>query len=144
MATGGHRGGLGEGLQRGFALDDGVAFRRLMLDIYGHRCAITGRFHADDGAGDDLDVFLLQPLSHGGMLKPSNAIVVETAAARLLERGFVHISDDFLAYMPHPERAELESLSEDLQGRPLTLPDNPSLWPERAMLSYHRSLSRKQ
>lgn len=135
---------MGELPQAGFALADAVAFRRFMLDIYGYRCAITGRVHAEDEAEEGLDVFLLQPLAHGGALQPGNAVVVETAAARLLEGGLVQIGDDFLVYLPDPERSDLDADMAERLGRPLSLPESPSLWPDRAMLAYRRSLSRGQ
>ena len=144
MAEHRRQGGFGEGIQRGFALDDAVAFRQLMLDIYSRRCAITGQVYSGDMTEDGLEVFLLQPLDHGGQLRPANAIVVETAAARLLAQGIIFVSDDFLAYTPHPELAAPDAMDTNLQGRPLSLPDNVALWPDRAMLAYHRSMFRAQ
>ena len=128
--------GLGEGLQRGFALDDAVAFRQMMLDIYGYRCAVTGAVHPSDAA-EALDVFLVQPLAHGGTLTPANSIVVELTVARLIDENVVQIGDDFLVYLPQPLDLELGAA---LAGRPLLLPDNPSFWPSRSMLTYRRDL----
>jgi hypothetical protein len=143
MVGGNQGGGFGEGVQRSFALDDASAFRQLMLDIYGSRCAVT------DGAlgpGDDdsLEVFLFQPLEHGGAMSPSNAVVVDRAAAGLLRRGIVLVDDDYVTFLPHPEYLEAGVDAKPLPGRRLALPDNVSLWPERTMLAYHRSLFRAQ
>ena len=144
MSGDSRRAGFEEGVQRGFALDDASVFRRLMLDIYGSRCAVTGHVFGDGGQSDSLEVFLFQPLDHGGVLSPTNAVVVEPAVASLLGKGLIFISDDFLAFTPHPEIIGAPSDPERLRGRPLSLPDNVGLWPERAMLSYHRSLFRAQ
>ena len=130
--------GFGESAQRGFALDDAVAFRRLMLDLYGDRCAVTG--HADAG----LELFLFQPLAHGGPMGTGNAIVVEPAVKSLLEQGLLLISDDYLAFMPHPEIIGGSAVPDAAQGHRIELPANVSLWPSRAMLAYHRSLFRAQ
>jgi hypothetical protein len=130
--------GLGEGVQRGWAMDDAVAFRGMMLELYSERCAVTG-LQPEKGA----EVFLFQPPSHGGLLSTANALVVERAAASLLGRGLILISDDYMAFTPHPE---IIGASNDPAGagRRLTLPDDVSLWPDKAMLSYHRSLFRAQ
>lgn len=144
MAADDKRREFDEGVQRGFALDDALAFRRLMLDIYGQRCAVTGHGHPGDAGAEGLEVFLLQPLEHGGMMTSANAIVVEAAVASLLGKGLILISDDFLAYTPHPELVGARREPGELHGQPLTLPDNVSLWPERAMIGYHRSLFRAQ
>ena len=132
--------GLEEGVQRSFALDDPIAFRRLMLELYGDRCAVTG----SDSAGEALEVFLFQPLGHDGPLTTGNAMVVEQAVASLLRRGLILISDDYLAFTPHPEVIGLPSDPDTLRGRNLFLPDDAALWPERSMLAYHRSLFRAQ
>ena len=143
MVGGNPGGGFGEGAQRSFVLDDAMAFRRLMLDIYDGRCAMT------DGAlgtGDDdsLEVFLFQPLEHGGALTSSNAVVVDRAAASLLRRGVVLVDDDYVTFLPHPEQLAPGVEAKPLLGRRLTLPENVSLWPDRAMLAYHRSLFQAQ
>lgn len=135
--------GFGEGAQRAFALDDAVAFRSLMLDIYSHSCALTGGA-LNAGPDDGLDVFLLQPLSHGGSMTPGNALVVDKAAARLLEQGLVLVDDDYVAFLPHPEIAGPPFDSGSSSGRQLHLPESVSLWPDRAMLAYHRSRFRTQ
>lgn len=131
--------GFGEGIQRGLVLDDAVAFRRMMIELYGERCAVTGQ-----PAGRGIEVFLFQPPAHGGALSTANALVVERAAASLLGRGLILISDDYLAFTPHPEIIGATHDPEECPGRRLTLPDDVSLWPDRAMLSYHRSLFRAQ
>lgn len=135
-----HRGQseFAESVQRGWAMDDAVAFRRMMLQLYGKRCAVTG--HQPEKG---VEVFLFQPPSHGGLLSTANALVVERAAASLLGRGLILISDDYMAFTPHPE---IIGASNDpaSAGRRLTLPDEVSLWPDKAMLSYHRSLFRSQ
>ncbi|MHA6297202.1 hypothetical protein [Devosia sp. CAU 1758] len=142
MAGKHHRAGFDEGFQRGFALDDAVAFRGFMLGLYDERCAVTGR--AVDADGESLELFLFQPLSHGGTMSTGNAMVVEAAVASLLGKGLIFISDDFLAYTPHPEIIGAPSDPERSRGRRLWLPEEVSLWPERSMIGYHRSLFRAQ
>lgn len=137
-------GGFGEGMQRGFALDDAVAFRRLMLDLYQCRCAVTGQSPASGEGSDTLEVFLFQPLGHGGVMRPGNALVVEAAVASLLGKGLVWISDDYHAYAPYPEIIGAAGQPADQCGRPLSLPEDIALWPERSMIAYHRSLFRAQ
>ena len=143
MVGGNQGGGFGEGVQRGFALDDAFAFRQLMLDIYGSRCAVTDGA-LGPGDNDSLEVFLFQPLEHGGAMAPGNAVVVDRAAAGLLRRGIVLVDDDYVTFLPHPEHLEPGVDAKPLPGRRLALPDNVSLWPERTMLAYHRSLFRAQ
>jgi hypothetical protein len=139
VANGGNRAGFGEVAQGSFALDDAPAFHRLMLGLYGDHCAVTG--HRPD---EPLDVFIFQPVGHGGALSPANAIVVEAAVASLLGRGLILISDDYMAYTPNPEIIG-ETRDPDAQrGRRLSLPADVSLWPRRDMLFYHRSLFRAQ
>lgn len=144
MSGDSRRAGFEEGFQRAFALDDAVSFRRLMLDIYGGRCAVTGRLLIDSGQAEALEVFLFQPLDHGGAMSTANAVVVEPAVASLLGKGLILISDEFLAFTPHPEIIGAPSDPTGSRGRRLTLPDTVALWPERAMISYHRSLFRAQ
>lgn len=136
--------GFHEGVQRGFALDDAVAFRRLMLDIYGNRCAVTGKVFPPDEAANELEVFLFQPLGHGGPMAPGNAIVVEAVVAGLLEKGHILVNDAYCAYTAHPEIVPDMVEPGDAKGRNMALPDNVSLWPELTMVGYHRSLFRAQ
>ncbi len=144
MAGKHHRAGFEESFQSGFALEDAVAFRGLMLGLYGERCAVTGRAAGAEGSGEGLEVFLFQPLGHGGAMSTGNAMVVEAAVASLLTKGLIFISDDFLAYTPHPEIIGAPSDPERMRGRRLWLPEDVSLWPERSMIGYHRSLFRAQ
>ena len=134
--------GFGEGVQRAFALDDAPAFRRMMLGLYGARCALMGEIMGSR-AEDGLDVFLFQPLAHGGVMTTGNAIVVDTAVASLLGKGLILINDDYEAFLPHPEVVGAD-LRDAVSARTLRLPGNVALWPDRAMLSYHRSLFRAQ
>ena len=136
--------GFAEGVQRNFALDDAVAFRSLMLEIYGYRCAVTGMAYASDLADGYLEVFLFQPLSDGGPMTPGNAVVIEEVVAGLLDKGHLLISDDYRAYTSHPEIVSEPVEAGDVQGRTMVLPDNLSLWPRRDLVSYHRSLFRAQ
>lgn len=144
MAGGNRRAGFDEGIQRGFALDDAVAFQRMMLDVYGSRCAVTGRTLSADPPIEGLEVFLFQPLGHGGAMTTANAVVVEPAVASLLSKGLILVTEDFLAYTPHPEIIGAANEPGVLRGRPLNLPDDVAMWPERAMINYHRSLFRAQ
>ncbi len=136
--------GFAEGVQRGFALDDAVSFRHLMLEIYDFRCAVTGKTYSSDEAGEHLEVFLLQPLVHGGHMAPGNAVVVDTVVAGLLGKGHLLISDSYRAYTSHPEIVSEPVEASDAQGRNMMLPANVSLWPQLAMIGYHRSLFRAQ
>jgi len=136
--------GFAEGLQRGFALDDAVPFRQLMLEIYDYRCAVTGKSYAGDGAEDHLEVFLFQPLEHGGHMVPGNAVVVDTVVAGLLAKGHLLVSDTYRAYTSHPEIVSEPVEASDALGRNMMLPVNVSLWPQPALVGYHRSLFRAQ
>lgn len=131
--------GFAEGVQSSFALDDAVAFRQMMLGLYQERCAVTGR-DARTGLDESLDVFLFQPLDHGGRLTPNNAIVVEPAVASLMGKGLILIGDDYTAFAPHPEVIGQEPDAEGSRGRRLWLPDSVSHWPDRTLIAYHRSL----
>jgi predicted restriction endonuclease len=121
--------GFGEGLQRGFALDDAVSFTRLLLELYGYRCAVSGRQFAalTEVPHPDLDVYLFQPLSEGGTLAFGNAIVVERAVSRLLDQGQIAITDDFVAI-----RADGSG------GAPVFRPPDRAFWPSPEALEYHR------
>ena len=141
MSSRNRQAAFGEGVQRDFVLDDAMAFQQLMLGLYGHRCAVTGR-RADVEA---LEVFLFQPFDHGGMMVPSNSLVVEPAVASLLARGLILISDEYRAYTPHPEIVGVARPAEEpAAGRALMLPEDVAMWPEKAMIGYHRSLFRAQ
>lgn len=130
--------GLSEGVQRGWVMDDAVAFRQMMLQLYDQRCAVTGQ---QPEAG--VEVFLFRAPALGGLLSTANALVVERAAASLLGSGLILISDDYRAFTPHPEIIGASN-DEACAGRRLTLPDNVWLWPDKAMLAYHRNLFRSQ
>jgi predicted restriction endonuclease len=136
--------GFAEGVQRGFALDDAVPFRQFMLEIYDYRCAVTGQAYASDEADQHLEVFLFQPLGHGGQMAPGNAVVVDPVVAGLLGKGHLLISDAYRAYTSHPEIVSEPVEPSDAHGRNMVLPDNVSLWPQRDMVGYHRSLFRAQ
>lgn len=131
--------GFAERAQRDLVLEDLSAFRRMMISLYSGRCAVTGHQPGDE----NLEIFLFLPPEHGGELSPKNALLVEQAAASLLCRGLILISDDYMAFTPHPEIIGVLS-DPPCAGRHLTLPDDASLWPDKALMSYHRSLFRAQ
>lgn len=138
--------GLEEGLQRGFVLEDPVALTRMMLDLYDHRCAVTGKaFPRAHGAlpHPDLEVFLFQPLSHRGLLSPVNALLVEGAVFGLMQAGLVLITDRYEAMVSASAGAE-PGLAEGDAVRPLHLPADRLFWPDRAALAYHRGLFKAQ
>lgn len=129
MGTGDDQ-GFGEGFQSGFQLDDAAAFTRLMFELYDWRCAITGeRFPpGEELLHPSLEVFLFIPLGVGGLLSFHNAIVVEHAAARLLYRGLVVISDDYCPVVVESGKV----------GPRLHLPTDKAFWPACTALQFHR------
>jgi hypothetical protein len=128
--------GLGEGFQRGFALNDATSFSQLMLELYAYRCAVTGR-QFEPGPSlphPDLDIFLLQPLDQGGRLEFGNALVVENAVSSLLRAGRLLIADDYTIFAP---------LDGDGVHRPLHLHADRAFWPSIEAIAYHRGLHRR-
>jgi hypothetical protein len=138
--------GFGEMMQRGFALDDQVAFMQSALGVYGHRCAVTGRIFSpsDSAVHPDLTVFLFQPLEHGGTLSLGNALVVDIGAAGLLAKGVVLIDDHYRSFIAQPDLVDGGTEASGTADRPLILPEDPIHWPTRNALAYHRSMFRIQ
>lgn len=126
------QGGLGEGFQRGFALEDATSFAQLMFELAGFSCMVTGKQFAPvtNGHHDELEIYLLQPLAAGGRLEFANALVVETAVARLLDGGKLIIGDEY----------EVLAVGEPRPQHPHVLRrhGDPVFWPSRAQLAWHR------
>lgn len=136
--------GLGEGQQSGFAaasLRDYEAIYRLVLSVYGYRCALTGeRFIPDAGLlHPHLVVEAIRPREAGGPLEIGNYIALEEHAARAFRQGQIVIEDDYGIVVPRPEvvdRALLVRLNAD---RRLLVPLEVLFRPSAAHLAYHRA-----
>ncbi|KFC62122.1 hypothetical protein FF80_03827 [Devosia sp. LC5] len=144
--SGADNNGFGDFPQRGFAagapMEVYEGLYRLVLTVYGHRCALSGtRFEPAPGLlHPDLDIVALQPREHGGPLAISNYLPVVNALSTDFVTGSILIEDDYRIIVPNTDLLSPENLA--LLRNSLHLPAEKIFRPAQTHLAYHRRFSR--
>lgn len=135
--------GLGEEAQRGFAAADGTLdahteLYRLVLLVYGHRCALTGARFAPPvlTLHPDLEVEAIQPREDGGPLAIANYLPMIRSLARPFRDGLITIESDYRITAPHPDMLDADMLAALRAG--LVVPEEALFRPGVAFLAHHR------
>ena len=107
--------------------------RATLIDAYGGRCAITA-----NSAECNLEVAYIIPNRDSMPQAPNNAILLRADLHTLFDLGRLAIDTDSMSVVVSPEL--FDSSYRILQGRPLRLPENPGLHPDKFALDIQRNL----
>lgn len=110
------------------------AFRVLVSDAYGRRCAITG-----EKTFPVLEAAHIQPVSRGGEHRVDNGLLLRSDIHKLFDLGYVTVSPagEFRVSSQLREEWKNGLVYYALEKSPVRLPDSPELRPERTLLEWH-------
>jgi len=110
------------------------AFRILVTDNYGRRCAISR-----ERTLPALDAAHIRPFADGGSHLVSNGILFRRDIHSLFDLGYVTISPDFKFEVSKRIREEYENGRDyySLHGKAVAVPDDPSRRPDQSALIWH-------
>jgi len=119
-------------------------FRRLVLQAYDKRCAITGLKLINGGGRAEVDAAHIRPVEASGPDILSNGIALSGTAHWMFDRGLISLSDD-LDILVSRQANDPESIRGLINktGRAI-VPLRPSARPHRHFLQWHRENCFKQ
>lgn len=114
-----------------------TSVKRLVLDAFGLRCAITGDWPGyAETAPDTLEIVPIRPEAEGGAYEPANLLPMTARARRAWESGLISVDlDGRLAISPLLADSELAGRLNP-SGR-IRLPADPAAGPDPRALLYH-------
>jgi putative restriction endonuclease len=110
------------------------AFRVLVTDIYGRRCAVT-----QEKTLPALEAAHIQPYSNGGLHEARNGLLLRRDIHSLFDAGYVTVTPDLKFEVSRHVRDDYGNGRHyyALHGQPINAPDNPALKPDPSALSWH-------
>jgi len=110
------------------------AFRVLVTDIYGRRCAVT-----QERTLPALDAAHIRPYSDGGKHEAHNGLLLRRDIHRLFDTGYVTVTTDLKFEVSHRIREEFENGRDYyiLHGRRIYVPKRLDLRPDAGSLAWH-------
>jgi putative restriction endonuclease len=119
-------------------------FRRLVLDAYDRRCAVTGLKFINGGGRAEVEAAHIKPVEHHGPDDPRNGIALSGTAHWMFDRGLISLSDD-LDVLVSRQVNDIESVWKLVNNsRRANAPLNPTLRPHPTYLAWHREHCFKQ
>lgn len=113
-------------------------FRRLVLDAYDCRCAVTGLKFINGGGRAEVEAAHIKAVEQAGPDDVRNGIALSGTAHWMFDRGLISLSDD-LEVLVSRQVNDVDSVRRLLNasGR-ATAPSNPSQRPHPLYLEWHR------
>lgn len=110
------------------------AFRVLVTDIYGRRCAVT-----QERTLPALEAAHIRPYRDGGEHKPQNGLLLRRDIHRLFDTGYVTVTPDLNFEVSPRIREEFENGRHyyALQGKQIATPVRRTECPDRTLLAWH-------
>lgn len=110
------------------------AFRVLVTDSYGRRCAVTG-----EKTLPALDAAHIRPFAEGGAHETSNGVLLRRDIHSLFDAGYVTVTPALRFEVSGRIREEFENGRHyyALHGQQIAAPDTPDHRPEPAALAWH-------
>jgi putative restriction endonuclease len=119
-------------------------FRRIVLDAYDRRCAVTGLKLINGGGRAEVDAAHIRPVEANGPDIINNGIALSGTAHWMFDRGLITLSDD-LEIMISRQVNDLESVRALVNKNGYALPpQRMSQRPHPHFLSWHRDRCFKQ
>jgi putative restriction endonuclease len=112
------------------------AFRILVTDTYGRRCAVTG-----ERTLPALDAAHIRPYSQGGPHEVSNGLLFRRDIHSLFDAGYVTVTPDYRFEVSRRIKEEFENGRDyyALNGRPVAVPDRIDARPNPTALSWNNA-----
>ena len=109
-------------------------FSLLVRDAYGGACAVTGEHSAPV-----LEAAHIVPYAQGGKHQVPNGLLLRSDLHRLYDRGYVTVTPGHVFVVGERLREEYKNGRSyyALSGSRISLPRDPSLLPDRELLSWH-------
>lgn len=113
-------------------------FRRVILNAYDSRCALTGLKLINGGGRAEVEAAHIQPVEHGGPDIAGNGLALSGTIHWMFDRGFVSLTDqlDILISRQVNDLNAVQSLLN--RNRRATTPTQPSARPLPQFLAWHR------
>lgn len=110
------------------------AFRVLVTDIYGRRCAVT-----QERTLPALEAAHVRPYADGGEHEAQNGLLLRRDIHSLFDAGYVTVTPEFRFEVSRRIREEFDNGKHyyALHGHEIFVPDNISQRPDRSVLSWH-------
>lgn len=113
-------------------------FRRIVLEAYDCRCAVTGLKFINGGGRAEVEAAHIKPVEHSGPDDVRNGIALSGTAHWMFDRGLISLSDDLeILVSRHVNDADSARRLITSSGIALT-PANPVLRPHPLYLGWHR------
>lgn len=111
------------------------AFRVMVTDAYGRRCAISG-----EKALPVLEAAHIKPVSEGGLHRLDNGLLLRSDVHTLFDRGYISVTPDHRVLVASGKLKEDFDNGEPyvpFHGTKILLPDSESERPSREQLEWH-------
>jgi putative restriction endonuclease len=119
-------------------------FRRLVLDAYDQRCAVTGLKFINGGGRAEVEAAHIKPVEHRGPDDIRNGIALSGTAHWMFDRGLISLSDD-LEVLVSRQVNDIDSVWKLVNStRRAAAPANTALRPHPSYLAWHREHCFKQ
>lgn len=113
-------------------------FRRIVLDAYDCRCAITGLKFINGGGRAEVEAAHIKPVEHNGPDDIRNGIALSGTAHWMFDRGLISLSDD-LEVLVSRQVNDVEGVWKLVnETRGAAVPANPAHRPHPSYLAWHR------
>jgi putative restriction endonuclease len=116
-------------------------FRLNVVAAYNYTCALTGYRLTTISAGSIVEAAHIHPFAHSRNNDPRNGLALCRNAHWLFDNGLWSLTDDYkilVAVNQYAEHSPDQKPLHAYQGRLITLPSDPRLWPAPAHLAWHR------
>ena len=113
-------------------------FRRLVLEAYDCRCAVTGLKFINGGGRAEVQAAHIKPVEHRGPEDIRNGLALSGTAHWMFDRGLISLSDD-LELLVSRQVNDVDSVWKLVnESRRAAVPANPVHRPHPRYLAWHR------
>jgi putative restriction endonuclease len=119
-------------------------FRRIVLDAYDSRCAITGLKLINGGGRAEVQAAHIKPVEANGPDIITNGIALSGTAHWMFDRGLISLGDDLEVLVSRQVNDADSVWGLVNQARRAAVPSNPAHRPHPAYLAWHRERCFKQ
>lgn len=113
-------------------------FRRVVLEAYDSRCAVTGLKFINGGGRAEVEAAHIKPVEHHGPDIITNGIALSGTAHWMFDRGLISLSDDLEVLVSRQVNDVGSVWSLVNKSRRAAVPDNPAYRPHPSYLAWHR------
>jgi putative restriction endonuclease len=119
-------------------------FRKIILDAYDCRCAITGLKFINGGGRAEVEAAHIRPVEHQGPDIVNNGLALSGTVHWMFDRGLISLSDDLDVLVSRQVNDIDRVWSLVNPSRRVTVPERPWLRPHPRFLAWHRENCFKQ